>query len=62
MYQRRVDLVHRSLTKAWASAGGQVLREESLHERFVNAPNSQVLLGQPVRKVSDAAQVGAGGG
>jgi hypothetical protein len=50
----------RPLTPAWTLAIGQMCREESAHHRFVDTSKRQVLLGEPMRKVSNGVEIRTG--
>ena len=47
-------------TPARASARRQMLRDESVHDRFIELLKRQVLVSEPVRKVSDGVEIRAG--
>jgi hypothetical protein len=47
----------RPLTSAWTLARGQMCRQESAHHRFVETSKRQMLLGEPMRKVSNGVEI-----
>src|SRR5713226_1280636 len=57
MFQGRLNHEHGPLTPARTAALGQVRDEKSTHDRFVETSKLEVLLGQPMRKVSNRVTI-----
>jgi hypothetical protein len=64
MSERGLNGGDRALTPSWTATRGEMRREKSAHDRFIETTNCQVRVGEPMRKVSNGVEVrgGARGG
>src|SRR5947209_19290926 len=47
----------RALTASWTATCGEMCREKSAHDRFIETANRQARVGEPMRKVSNGVEV-----
>ena len=60
MSERSANGGDRALTPSWTATRGEMRREKSAHDRFIETTNGHAGVGEPMRQVANGVEVRGG--